>query len=331
MNLKDLAKASAIVQPNHSILIYGAPKTGKSYLAGTAARIKEINRIFYFDGENGVETLLNMGLTDEELEKVTVFKVRDTAAQPIFIETVLKSFTSKVPVDICDMHGRVNCAECKKASLPSTKFLMTSCTHNDLVILDSGSQLGDSAMASLCLGKDSMYKPGWDEYGIQGKWLGDILSVVQQATYTNFAFLTHEICIENDEKKDMFYPLMGTKAFSMKCAKYFGTVCYVHKKLNKHAAGSSSTYLGDRVTGSRVNAKIEKDGNADMRTILVEGGIIRPRINSAVDGASGSNVATNVVPLVSPSSEEAVVVEKQTATATKPLTLKERLALRNTK
>jgi len=318
MKLSELAKAVAVVQPNHSILIYGPPKTGKTRLAGTAAKIKEINRIFWFDGENGAETLLHMGLTEEEMDKITLFKIRDTRDQPIFIETVLKAFTSKVPVDICDMHGKVNCAECKRAGNPSVRFLMADCTHNDLVITDSGSQLGDSAMAALCLGKDSMYKPGWDEYGIQGKWLGDILTVVQQATHTNFAFLTHEICMEDDEGKDKFYPLMGTKAFSMKCAKYFGTVAYVHKKLNKHVAGSSSTYLGDRVTGSRVNARIEKNAEtADMRAILIEGGILREGVTTPVPTPSPASVAPAPV--------------AGTASVDKPLTLKERLALKHAK
>lgn len=276
MKLSEIAKAVATILPNHSMLLYGPPKTGKTRLVGTAAKIPEIQRIFWFDGENGAETLLHMGLSEAEMDKVVLFKIRDTKDEPIFIETVLKAFTAKTGVNICDLHGRCDCAVCKKDKLPSTYFNMRECTHNDLVVIDSGSALGDSAMAALCLGKDSMYKPGWDEYGIQGKWLGDILTVIQQCTFTNFAVITHEICIENDEKKDVFYPLMGTKAFSMKAAKYFGTVCYVHKKMNKHAAGSSSTYRGDLVTGSRVNAKIEKDEkSADMRTILIEGGILR--------------------------------------------------------
>jgi hypothetical protein len=315
MKLSELARAAATVQPNHSILIYGPPKTGKTRLAGTAAKIKEVARVFWFDGENGAETLLHMGLTPEEMDKVTLFKIRDTKDEPIFIETILKAFTSKTPVDICDMHGKVNCAECAKNGAPRTKFFMKDCTHNDLIILDSGSQLGDSAMAALCLGKDSMFKPGWDEYGIQGKWLGDILTVVQQATYTNFAFLTHEICLEDDEGKDKFYPLMGTKAFSMKCAKYFGTVAYVHKKLNKHTAGSSSTYLGDRVTGSRVNARIEKNADsADMRAILVEGGIIR----------EGSIPSTEISTTVAKEAANETPVKPEEK---KPLTLAERLAL----
>lgn len=295
MNLKDLAKASAAIQPNHSVLLYGPPKTGKTKLVGTAARIKEINNIYWFDIENGIETLLHMGLTDEELAKVTVFKIPDTRDNPIAIETLLKAFSSKTPINICDLHGRVSCVECAKNKLPAVSFCINKCTHNDLVVIDSGSQAGDSAMAALCLGKDSMFKPGWDEYGIQSKWLGDICSIIQQATYTNFVVITHEICIENDEKKDMFYPLMGTKAFCMKVGKYFGTVVYVHKKLNKHVAGSSSTYLGDRVTGSRVNAAIEKSaGEADMRTILIEGGILRPGSTGAVANTSVSSVSRDI-------------------------------------
>ena len=61
----------------------------------------------------------------------------------------------------------------------------------------------------------------------------------------------------------------------MKVAKYFGSVVYVHKKMNKHVAGSSSTYRGDLLTGSRVNARIEDAKEASMHQILVEGGILR--------------------------------------------------------
>ncbi len=281
MQLTDIAQAVASLQKNHSILIYGPPKTGKTRLVGTAAKIVEVRRIFWFDGENGYETLLNMGLTQEEMAKITVFRMQDSKEEPIFIETMLKAFGSKEGVKICDAHGKCNCSTCKKANAPVTAFRLSDCTHQDLVVTDSGSDLGDSGMNAACLGKEEMYKPGWDEYYWQGKWLSDILSVMQQCTHTNFVMISHEILIENDEKKDVFYPLIGTKNFSMKAAKYFGTVVYVHKKMNKHVAGSSSTYLGDRITGSRINAVIEKNG-MDMKNILIEGGILR-NLNNPIE------------------------------------------------
>lgn len=277
MNLAELAKASAsLKKTNHSILLYGPPKSGKTKLAGTAAQIKEIKKIAWFDLENGVETLLHMGLTEGELAKITLFKLPDTRENPIGIETMLKAFSAKQPIPICNEHGRVNCVACKDPN-QSSLFNLGSYGHEDLIVIDSGSQLGDSALNGACKGKPVDFKPGWDEYALQVKWLGDILSVIQQAHHTNFIVLTHEAVLEEDingTKKDRIFPLMGTKNFCMKVAKYFGTVAYLHMKLGKHAAGSASTYRSDTLTGSRVNALLEKSASPSMRDILIEGGIL---------------------------------------------------------
>ncbi len=310
MNLLQLKQATAKVQPNHSILLYGPPKGGKSVLAGTAAAIPELNRIFYISIENGHESLIHSGLSDAELEKIILIRIADTRDTPIAIETILKSFTSKVPVNICELHGRIDCAECKKSSSPSISWHLGSCTHNDLVIIDSGSQLGDSAMAAACLGKPQMFKPTFDEYGMVNKWLGDVCSVIQQCANTNFVVITHEIALEDDEGKDRIFPLMGSKQFSMRCAKFFGTVVYVHKKMNKHVAGSSSTYRSDVLTGSRVNALLENTKEPSMRDILIEGGILKPLSSPVVKADS-----------VPQKTEEAQSAEKKPA-----MTLAERMA-----
>lgn len=275
MNLLQLKQAAAIVQPNHSVLIYGPPKSGKTRLAGTAAAIAEINHIYLLDNENGAETILNMNLTDEELSKVTVIKMADTREEPISLETILKAFTSKVPLRICEAHGRIDCAACQKSGAPFISWHLGQCTHNDLVIVDSGSQLGDSALNAACIGKAVTYKPTFDEYGMAGKWLSDICTVIQQCRNTNFVVLTHEIGLEDDEGKDKIYPLMGTKNFSRKCSKYFGTVVYMHKKLGKHAAASMSTFRPDVLTGSRLNIALEKSADPSMRDILIAGGILK--------------------------------------------------------
>lgn len=281
MKLSDLAKRTAELKQksNHSILIYGPPKTGKTALVGTAAKIPELKRIFWFDGENGSETLLNMGLTDEEMDKVFLYKIPDVRELPRFGETVLKAFSSKTPIMICDLHGKVDCIECQDKTtkkFTGTSFCLKDCTHEDLIVIDSGSQLGDSCMNIACLGKPLEYKPGWDEYAIQGKYLGDILSVMQACANTNFVMISHLLVMEeevNGVKRDKFYPLVGSKAFSAKVAKYFGTVVFTEIKLGKHAAGSSSTYKTDTITGSRVRASIEK-GALDMQEILIKGGIL---------------------------------------------------------
>ena len=280
MKLSQLLQASNLSRPNHSILLYGPPKTGKTQLVGTAAKIKEFDRIVWVDLENGSETLLHMGLTEEELDKIDLIRIPDTRETPRGCETVLKMFSAKEDIKICHSHGKVNCVEAEcKSSDSYTLFNLRKLTHKDLLVIDSGSQLGDSSLSMACLGKPLEFKPGWDEYGLSNKWLGDILSVIQQATFTNFVVITHEMITEeevNGIKRDKIFPLMGTKAFCAKVSKYFGTVVYAEIKLGKHAAGSSTTYKANHVTGSRVNVKIEGSKDLSMRAIFIEGGILKP-------------------------------------------------------
>ena len=280
MKLSQLLQASNLSRPNHSILLYGPPKTGKTQLVGTAAKIKEFGRIVWVDLENGSETLLHMGLTEEELDKIDLIRIPDTRETPRGCETVLRMFSAKEDIKICHSHGKVNCVEAEcKSSDSYTLFNLRKLTHKDLLVIDSGSQLGDSSLSMACLGKPLEFKPGWDEYGLSNKWLGDILSVIQQATFTNFVVITHEMIVEeevNGVKRDKIFPLMGTKAFCAKVSKYFGTVVYAEIKMGKHAAGSSTTYKANHVTGSRVNVKIEGSKDLSMRAIFIEGGILKP-------------------------------------------------------
>lgn len=279
INLKELAKAanSATNQRKHSILIYGDAKVGKTRLVGTLAQIPQAKRIFWVDLENGIETLLHMGLTDSDLEKVIPIIIPDTREVPRGIETVLKMFSSKTPIQICQAHGKVGCIECQGAKLETIQFCLKDLTASDYLVIDSGSQLSDSALAFACAGRDITYKPTFDEWGAQGKYLTDIMSVIQAAAFTNFIMITHSLVIEEDingVKTDKIFPLIGTRAFSQKVGKYFGTVIYVEKKLGKHTAGSSSLYKTNTLTGSRLNIAIEKAKELTMKSILVEGGLI---------------------------------------------------------
>lgn len=275
MRITAAAQAANIVKKaNHSILIYGPPKTGKSRLVGTAAKIDKIKRIFWIDVENGSEVLLNMGLTDSELSKIVLFKIPDTRDNPRAIETVLRMMTSKAPVTVCDEHGIVNCEICSKANKPMEKFFLRGCTHDDLVVIDSGSQLGISALNATCLGKGDLYKPQHDDWGNVGKWLSDILLIVQQAQFTNMVVITHELSTEGEDGVERIYPLMGTKAFSANVGRYFGTVAYTLTKLGKHSAASSSTYKPNIVTGSRVNVRMEDSKELCMADLLIKGGVL---------------------------------------------------------
>jgi len=159
MNLRDIAEAQhKAVRPNHSICVYGNPKTGKTRLVGTAAKIPEITRIVWFDLENGSETLLHMGLTPEEMAKVELIKITDTRTEPRAAECLLKFISSPTGFHICEEHSKPNCLPCKKDNkFTGTYVNITKMTHSELLVIDSGSQLGDSCLNLATLGQDVDY------------------------------------------------------------------------------------------------------------------------------------------------------------------------------
>jgi hypothetical protein len=274
--LNGAADAVASLQSTgHAILIYGDTKTGKTRFVGTAAQVKEIGTIHWIDTENGSQTLLNMGLSQEELAKIILYRIPDTKDNPRAIETVLKMMSAKVEGTVCDEHGTWNCSDCTTKNKPREKFLLSNCKKNDIVVIDSGSQLGTSALNAACLGKGDLYKPVFDDWGNVGKWLTDILLTVQQAKNTNFIVITHSLTTEGEDGTERTYPLMGSKPFSTNVGKYFGTVINMHIKLAKHAGASSSTYKSNLITGSRLNIAIEKAPELNMRQVLIAGGIIK--------------------------------------------------------
>lgn len=267
-----------------SLLIYGPPKGGKTRLAATIAKVPYIKRVHFFDIENGAETLRTMYVKDKKLsreqaEKIIVYKIPDTAQLPMAMETMMKVLTVNADHIICEEHGKINCVACatefnekkQPTKFAGQTFNIRKCTDEDVVIIDSGSQLADSIMNYYMRGKESS-KPTWDEYMPQGQDLTNALTIVQRAR-TNFIVTTHEIGIEtkeNDTEVERLYPLMGTKNFSRKCAKYFSHVAYLQPRLNKHRGGTSTTYRQDTITGSRGGWKLEDEDELDLSLLFAK-------------------------------------------------------------
>jgi hypothetical protein len=270
MKLTELAAALTEKPKGQTILIYGDPKSGKTRLAATMAKVPWIHRIFWFDLEKGSDTIITMWkqgiLTHGEIEKFEIIRIPDTPLVPRAMETIMKVLTSKKKFFICEDHGKVDCQLCKTG----TEFNLAELGHNDLVVIDSGSQLADSTLNFYCAGKSIDFKPGWDEYGPQIRVLSDFMSIIQQGA-TNYVMITHVLNIEeeeNGEKKDREFPLFGTKSFSRKTAKYFDHVIYTNIKSKTHKAGSSTSYKTGVVTGSRLDFQMEKTSKPDFAELF---------------------------------------------------------------
>lgn len=249
---KQVAKTSRV-------LVYGEPKSGKTQLA--AALSSHFDLIF-FDLENGYETLLK--LPKQQQERIELISIPDTKVFPIAIETMLKVVTGQ-RVEICEQHGKVSCPLCKKENAPTTAICLNDLPATSIVVVDSLTQLSNSAMNHLTKNMDELYKPEWSDYRNQGQLLDKFLSQVQQAKF-NIVCVTHVVESQQEDGKAKLFPVCGTAQFSRNTAKYFDHVVYCELKNRKHAFASSTTYANNVMTGSRLDIAVE--AKADAATLL---------------------------------------------------------------
>lgn len=243
------------------ILLFGPPKSGKTWLAGQLA--KEFNLI-WFDLENGVDTLLK--LPDQDKERVEVISLPDTRSFPIAIETMLKVIKGG-PAEICEEHGKVGCAICKKAGAPTNKIELSSLGLDTIVVVDSLTQLTNSALAHITRNQNDDYKLEYDDWGNLGKLMDIFLSHVQNAPF-HIVCITHENEVEMVDGKEKIVPTAGTRNFSRNVAKYFDEVYYLQVKNGKHVVGSSTTYANNILTGSRGGHVLEKEGEPSLISVF---------------------------------------------------------------
>lgn len=247
----------------HRVLLFGPPKSGKTQLAGELATQF---KLLFFDLENGVDTL-HHSLSVEAQENVEVFSIPDTRGNPIAIDTCLRLIKGG-PNDICEEHGKVNCASCKKEGKPASTIFLNNLGLDTIVIFDSLTQLTNSAIAHITKNQPEDYKLEYDDWAHLGKLMDTFLSYVQNAKF-NIVCITHETEVEMQDGKDKLVPTAGTRNFSRNTAKYFDEVVYCEVKNARHIAGSSTTYANNILTGSRTGQTLESfKGNASLIPIF---------------------------------------------------------------
>lgn len=248
--------------PTHRVIVYGPPKSGKTELVGGLAT--KYNLI-WLDLENGHSTLFKR--PQEEQERIELICIPDTKTYPIAIETLLKIFSVQ-EVSICAEHGKVSCPKCKESGEFTSLSLKSLEGDTDtILVIDSLTQLSNSAMNYLTRNQDELYKPEWSDYRNQGQLLDKILSQIQQARF-NIVCITHETETEMEDGKKRLVPVCGTTTFSRNTAKYFDHVVYCEVKNKSHVAASSTAYSNIVLTGSRTNATVESEKIPSLHSIF---------------------------------------------------------------
>jgi hypothetical protein len=234
----------------NSVLLFGGPKVGKTSLFGSLAPVK---KLLLIDMENGWASLKN--LPAEAQDHIEIISLPDTRSFPIAIETCLK-IVKGGPVDICEEHGKVSCALCKKDNKVFNHVHLNALGPDWVVGFDSLTQLTNSAIAHITKNQPDDYKLTYDDWGNLGKLLDTFLSHIQNAQF-NVVCISHETETEMEDGKMKLVPTAGTRNFSRNTAKYFGEVIYCEVKNKKHIAASSTTYANNILTGSRSGIALE--------------------------------------------------------------------------
>lgn len=257
------------------VLIYGPPKVGKTELAGELARHPEIAGIIWVDLESGVETLLK--LPPEAQEKIIVISLPDTRHNPVAVQTCLK-LVRGTKVAICEEHGVVDCAICKKNKIVLPTYELGKLPGNWIVVFDSITQFTDSCMAFIAKDKSDDYKFLQDDWGDLAKLISVFLGHVQQAAY-HCICISHEVEAEREDGTSRVVPVAGSKNSSRNSAKYFGHVIYAQVKAKKHVFTSGTTSMDNIVAGSRTDLKLEGTPKDERPTLF-------PIFEAAARGAS---------------------------------------------
>jgi hypothetical protein len=265
--------------PTHRVLVYGAPKTGKTQLVASLAAHYNL---IWFDLENGYGTLLK--LPKDQQAKIELISIPDSKVFPIAIETMLKVINGN-EVSICEEHGKVSCPICTKESKPVSKVALKELGPESVVVIDSLSQLSNSAIAFITKGQPDDYKMDFSDWGNLRAIVEKFLSQVQQARY-NIVCISHEEEVEMEDGRKKIVPVCGSSKSSRNTAKYFDHVLYCELKNKKHITASSTTYANNILTGSRTDVVMESLADPTLMSIFAQGS---PASVSATQGQVALN------------------------------------------
>lgn len=259
-------KLHEIARKYKHVLVYGAPKVGKTELVGELAQHGFI--LHYNDFENGIGTLLK-SVPESHHPNIEVIRIPDTKDAPIGIETALKlARLDGTPKKVCNLHGKVACPIClKTTSTGHTTFDSSKFGPKDIAVYDSLTQIASSALAHIGKDKDDMWKPDWDDWARQGNIMDRFLSSIQNSPF-HVICVSHELPVEMNDGKEKLVPVAGTRNFSRNSAKYFDEVVYVQIRNKRHEAGSSTLFNNEIVTGSRSRTAIEDQTDREKHISL---------------------------------------------------------------
>lgn len=234
------------------VLVMGMPKSGKSTLV---ADLSKKFKLHWIDNEGGIKTLLK--LPPDQQANINLIRIPDSASIPMAAETCLLLFKLG-KANICHKHGKIECAICKKDAPTKFTFIdLHSLGKNDILVLDSGTQLGLSILAHILRKETLDYKPERDDWG-NLKRVTEFFKSQFQTLPCNFICICQILEAKAEDGRTKLYPSFGSGPMSTLFGGAFDHVVYIEQKNAKHVSGSMTNYNPSVDTGSRTDFDITK-------------------------------------------------------------------------
>ena len=268
MDLSKLTTADKVVgTKGQHVCLFGDSGVGKTY---AAAMLAKHYKLLWFDLENGSSTI---ALLPPEIQKnIYLVKIPDTRMNYLGITAMLK--VTDGPCRMCAVHGTFNkvCIPCHNLKQDNMiDFDVNSLDPKEwIIVVDSGTQLSNSAMAKTFDGQDIQnVKPEYDNYTAQGVYLDRVFNNIQQSP-ANYLIITHAEIIAMSKKgaSDKLAPKCGTRAWSRQFGKYFDASVYMQIRNNTYDKSSSGLDDQNVTAKSRLGVDIRKDATQSLALLF---------------------------------------------------------------
>jgi hypothetical protein len=226
-----------------------------------AAQLARKFTLHWFDIESGSAYILG-ALPKEFWGNVNLYNVADLPDNPRALKLMDKVLRPMLATQRVWIGPQGDAQE--KPVAGWEEFSTHKLTANDVIVVDSGTALSNSAMnralGSVMEAEMAFAKKEFDHYGKQGFYLSNILSRMKQLP-CHVVFIMHETVLENLNGTKQIQPLFGTRAFAKTIIRDFNHILYLYRKNNKHCITSSTTHSAHIIarSSSHVNVTCAED------------------------------------------------------------------------
>jgi hypothetical protein len=253
--------------PKH-IVLFGPPKSGKTKLALALSEFYNI-KMLSLEAGHGVAKQFPIPWQ----ERIDVISIPDTKAAPVGMAAILR-LVRMGKIHPCVMHGIDTCAACVKNSGEFNSLILNELTKDDVLLLDTSTQLTFSTMAHIGRNAGEDWKPEFDDWGKLKNFMEMVFSFFQVAPF-HFICVAHEELVRMEDKTtEKLVPTAGSSNFARLFAKYFDTVIYCEVKNGRHMFNSKTTYQNNILTGDRFNIDLNKEPEKGLLPLFQGGSLI---------------------------------------------------------